>query len=131
MRAAVLAIVLVLVGTGPAWSAEPVTLADRAAAIERASSARDGFRVVVGHVSRELGIPVDVLRGQRLSTGLDWGALLIAHRLAKDAGLTFEQVVAESRAGKSWEEIARAHGVDLEKLTGAVAHTQSVVERRA
>jgi hypothetical protein len=123
-------LVLLLAGAAPAWSTDP-TLAERAAAIERASTAPDGFRVVVGHVSRELSIPVDVLRGQRLQTGLDWGALLIANRLAKDARIPFEQVVAESRGGKAWEDIARAHNVDLTKLVGAVANTQSVVERRA
>jgi hypothetical protein len=131
MRASAFACVIVLVLAAPAWSQNAITLADRAAAIERASAAPDGYRVVVGHVSRELSIPVDVLRGQRMQTGLDWGSLLIANRLAKEARLTFEQVVAESRGGKTWEDIARAHNVDLSKLTGAVANTQSVVERRA
>ena len=131
MRASLLVLLAVLAGAAPAWSQDAVTLAERAAAIERASTAPDGYRVVVGHVSRELSIPVDVLRGQRLQTGLDWGALLIANRLAREARLTFEQVVAESRGGKTWEDIARAHNVDLAKLAGAVANTQSVVERRA
>ena len=131
MRATLLGLVLVLAGAAPVPAQDAVTLAERAAAIERASTAPDGFRVVVGHVSRELSIPVDVLRGQRMQTGLDWGSLLIANRLAKEARLTFEQVVAESRGGKTWEDIARGHNVDLTKLTGAVANTQSVVERRA
>jgi hypothetical protein len=131
MPAALLLVLLVLAGAAPAGGADPPTLAERAAAIERASTAPDGFRVVVGHVSRELGIPVDVLRGQRAQTGLDWGALLIANRLARETGLTLEQVVAESRRGTSWEDIARAHNVDVAKLAGAVANTQSIVERRA
>ncbi len=129
MRATLLLVLLGLAGAAPAWSADP-TLAERAAAIERASTAPDGFRVVVGHVSRELGIAVDVLRGQRAHTGLDWGALLIANRVAKEARIPLEQVVAESRNGKAWEDIARAHNVDLTKLVGAVANSQSVVERR-
>jgi hypothetical protein len=131
MRAPILLGLLVLAAAAPAWSQDSMTLAERAAAIERASTAPDGFRVVVGHVSRELGIPVDVLRGQRLQTGLDWGALLIANRLAKEARIPFDQVVAEARGGKAWEDIAREHKVDVAKLVGAVSNTQSVVERRA
>ena len=131
MRASLLLLLIVLAGSTPAWSQDPATLAERAAAIERASTAPDGFRVVVGHLSRELSVPVDVLRGQRLQTGLDWGSLLIANRLAKEARIPFEQVIAESRGGKTWEDIARTHNVDLTKLVGAVANTQSVVERRA
>jgi hypothetical protein len=130
MRATLPLVLFLLAIAAPAWSADP-TLAERAAAIETASTAPDGFRVVVGHVSRELSIPVDELRGQRLKTGLDWGALLIANRVAKDAGIPFDQVVTESKSGKTWEDIARDHNVDLGKLTGMVAKTQSVVERRA
>jgi hypothetical protein len=112
-------------------AAQPETLASRAAAIERASTAPDGFRVVVGHLSRELGVPVDALRMQRLRSGLDWGGIFIANRLAKETGLTFDEVLAAYRGGKSWEAIVREHNVDLAKLTAAVQRSQQVVERRA
>ena len=122
---------LVLVVSGvPAWGIDHA-LADRAAAIERASTAPDGFRVVVGHLSRELGIAVETLRAQRMSTGLDWGSLFVAHRLAKESGLSFEEVVAQHRTGKAWEQIGRAHKVDLDKLRSAVQRSVTVVERRA
>ena len=130
MRTLFALILAIAVTAAPAWSADPSPLGERAAAIERASTAPDGYRVVVGHLSRELSIPVDGLRAQRLQTGLDWGTIFIANRIAKEAGMSFEQVVAELRAGKQWEDIVRDHKVDLQKLTGSVAHTQSVVERR-
>jgi hypothetical protein len=122
--------VLLLLGVAPAWAAD-TTLADRAASIERASTAPDGFRVVVGHLSRELGLGVDILRAQRLQTNLDWGSIYIANRLAKESGRSFEDVVAEHRGGKAWEDIGRAHKVDVDKLAGAVQRTQTVVERRS
>jgi hypothetical protein len=128
--AGLFALALALAST-PAWGAGPLTLADRAVAIERASQAPDGFRVVVGRLSRELGLPVEELRAQRLRTGLDWGALLIANRLARETGLTLDQVVAEYRGGKAWEDIVREHKVDLQKLISAVEQTQTVVERRS
>ena len=114
-----------------AWAADPATLAERAAAIERASTAPDGYRVVVGHLSRELGVPVDVLRAQRLRSGLDWGGIFIANRLAKETGMTFDEVVAAYRGGKTWEDIVREHKVDLARLTASMQKTQRVVEHRA
>lgn len=131
VRTRLLFALALLLGASPAWSADPSTLAERAASIERASTAPDGFRVVVGHLSRELGLGVDVLRAQRLRTSLDWGAIFIANRLAKESGRTFEDVVAEHRSGKPWEQIGREHKVDLDKLTSAVQKTQTVVERRS
>ncbi|MBM3217612.1 MAG: hypothetical protein FJZ38_02840 [Candidatus Rokubacteria bacterium] len=130
MRVTLVALALALVVT-QAWGADLATLAERAAAIERASTAPDGFRVVVGHLSRELGLPVDELRAQRLRSGLDWGAIFIANRLAKEIGMTFDEVLAAYRGGKTWEGIVREHKVDLEKLTSALQRTQGVVERRA
>ena len=130
MRAALVAAALVL-SAAPAWAADPATLAERATAIERASTAPDGFRVVVGHLSRELGVPVDMLRAQRLRSGLDWGAIFIANRLARETGMTFDEVVAAYRTGKTWEVIVQDHKLDLEKLSSAVQRTQDVVERRA
>ena len=131
MRVKLLVGLVLLASATAAWSADPTTLAERAAAIERASTARDGYRVVVGHLSRELGLPVEVLRAQRMNTGLDWGSLFIANRLAKEGGLSFDEVIAQHKAGKPWEQIGRDHNVDLDKLTVAVQRSLSVVERRA
>jgi hypothetical protein len=125
----VTALTLVL-GVGPAWSADPPTLEGRAAAIERVSTQFDGARVVIGHISRKLRMPSDTLQAQRKQTGLGWGELLIANRLSKEKELTFAQVVAEFRSGKSWEQIARDHRVDLERLRDDVRRSQEVVEQR-
>jgi hypothetical protein len=130
MSRLLLALVL-LASASPAWSADPATLADRAAAIERASTAPDGFRVVVGHLSRELGLPVETLRSQRMTTGLDWGSLYIANRVSKEGGIPFHEVVQQYRAGKPWEQIVRERNVDLDKLTSAVQRSLTVVEQRA
>ena len=111
------------------WGDEP-TLAERAAAIESVSTQSDGARVVIGHLSRKLHIPSDTLKTQRAQTGLSWGELLIANRLSGEKGLTFDQVVAEFRSGKSWEAIARDHNVNLSKLTSDVQRSQEIVEQR-
>jgi hypothetical protein len=106
-------------------------LAERAAAIDQVLTEREGFRVVVGHISRELGIPVDTLREQRAKTGLSWGELLVAQRISREGKVGLDDVVAEVRGGKSWEEAARAHKIDLAQLTSLIQRSQTTVERRS
>jgi hypothetical protein len=125
-----IALVVVLMST-PAFAADPSPLDDAAAAIERASKAPDGIRVVVGHLSRELGIPAGTLREQRMRTGLGWGDILIAHRLATAAKLSFEQVINRFRDGKTWEEIARDQNVDVRTLLNAVRESQAAIAASA
>jgi hypothetical protein len=114
----------------PTYAQSPA-LTDRAAAIDRVLAEPGGFRVVVGHISRELGIPVDTLREQRAKTGLGWADLLIAHRLAREAKAGLEQIVADFQDGKAWEEIARDYKVELARLTATIERSQLTVERRS
>jgi len=100
-------------------------------AIEREASGPDGDRVVVGHLSRKLGIPAETLRGERTQTGLGWGELLIAHRLSGQTGLSIDQTVAEVRSGKGWGEIARDHNADLDTLSRDVQLSQETIEQRS
>src|SRR5262245_63545099 len=86
--------------TQPVWGADAPTLEDRAAAIDRVSKESDGDRIVIGHVSRALGIPVEKLRVQQTQTGLSWGELLVAYRVARAPGRTLEQTVTDFRSGK-------------------------------
>jgi hypothetical protein len=118
-----------IVGTG--WSADPPTLEDRVAAIDAASTEADGLRVVAGHISRKLGIPVDVLQTQRAQTRLGWGDLLIAHHLAHEAGLAVEDVASQFRRAQGWTDIARNHHLDLAKLTREVQQSQDAIEQRS
>src|SRR5262249_24862558 len=111
--------------------AQAPSLAERAAAIDRVLSEREGFRVVVGHISRELGSNVDTLREQRAKRGLTWGEMLVAHRLSREAKVSFDQIVTEFRNGQAWEDIARAHAVDLGPLTQLVQRSQLTMEQRA
>jgi len=119
----------VLLSSGAAWGAD--TLSDRAAAIERSSTEPDGMRVVLGHISRKLAIPVEKLRTEHQQTGLGWGDLFIAHRLVNETRLTVEQLAGELRAGKTWDEIARAHKVDPAPLITELQQSQDAIDRRA
>lgn len=127
---AIAVLILVLVN-GLAWGGGPSTLGERAAAIEQASKAPDGERVVAGHVSRALHLSVETLRTERLQTGLGWGELLVAHLVAKQGKFPFGTAVTEFRSGKTWEQIARDHAVNMDKLGQEVQGSQEMVERRS
>jgi hypothetical protein len=115
----------------PPAEAPPPTLAERAAAIERTAGEPDGERVVLGHLSRKLTMSAETLRAQRAQTGLGWGDLFIANRLALETQTPFESLVAELRGGQDWEGVARAHGADLARLQKDVRASEEAVEQRS
>lgn len=121
----------VFLGIGSTWAADPPTLEELAAAIDRLRSGPEGDRVVVGHISRKLAISVETLRAQQAQTKLDWGELFVANLICKGtAKLTFDQVAAEFRSGVGWTDIARRHNVSLEQLIAEVQQSQQAIEQR-
>ncbi len=127
----VVTLLTALLAAVPAWSAESPTLDESVAAIEHASKEPDGDRVVVGHISRELRMAAGTLRAERATTGVRWGDVLIANRLSQASGLPFEAIVAEFQTGKTWEDVARAHGVNVEQLINDVLRSQAAIENRS
>jgi hypothetical protein len=129
--AGMLIMILIVLLTQPASGADAPSLEERAAVIDRVSKEPDGDRVVVGHISRVLRVPVEKLRAQRAESGLGWGDLLIAHRIAKTSASPVDAIVAESRSGKTWEVIARGRNVDVQTLIADIQRSQETVEHRA
>src|SRR5262245_30728540 len=130
MRIAVSSLALVLCAIGSTWAADPPTLEVLVADIERVRSGPDGERVVVGHISRKLGVSVEALRAQRAQTTLGWGDLLIANLLCKGTKVNVDKVAAEFRSGMTWEDIARHHNVGLDQLINEVRQSQQAMEQR-
>jgi hypothetical protein len=124
-------IVALVLASSVTRGAEPVTLETCAAAIESQAAEPDGDRVVVGHLSRQLGISVETLRQQRAQTALGWGDLLIANHLAAATGLTFEQTVTEYRTGKTWSEVAESHAIEVAELLKYVQEAEDAIEERS
>jgi hypothetical protein len=125
----VIGVLLVLL-TPLASGADAPSFEERAAVFDRVSKEPDGDRIVVGHISRALGVSVEKLRLQHTQTGLGWGDLLIAHRIAKAASSSVDEIVAESRNGKTWDAIARDRNVDVQKLMAEVQRSQDAIEQR-
>jgi len=129
--AASLVAIAVFLAVGFTWGADPSTLEELAAAIDRVRTGPDGERVVLGHISRKLGVSAEVLRAQRARTGLDWGDLLIANLLSKTKEPTIDHVAAEFKGGTGWADIARQHNVNLDQLIGEVRQAQQAIEQRS
>ena len=123
--------ITLFLAVGFTWGAEPPTLEELAAAIEKVRTGPDGERIVAGHISRKLAMSVEVLRTQRARTGLDWGDLLIANLLCKPPGPTVDHVVAEFKGGAGWADIARHHNVNLDQLRSEVQLSQQAMELRS
>lgn len=123
--------ITVFLAIGFTWGADPPTLEELAAAIDRVRTGPDGERIVAGHISRKLGVSVEVLRAQQAQTMLGWGELLIANLLSKATKLTVEQVVVEFRSGKGWTIIAQHHNVGLDQLFAEVQQSQQAMEQRS
>lgn len=127
-----LVVALVLLASAPGWSAESgAPLDDQAAAVNRTARTPEGERAVADRLSRDLSIPATTLEAQRQQTKLGWGELLIANRLAKATGMTFDQAVSEFRSGKGWGQIAGEHGVNLGKLVSEVRESRQAAEKDA
>jgi hypothetical protein len=123
--------ITILLAVGFTWGADPPTLEELAAAIDRVRAGPDGDRVVAGHISRKLALSVEVLRAQRARTGLDWGDLLIANLLCKTKEPTVDHVAAELKGGARWADIARHHNVDPDQLRTDVLQSQQAMEGRS
>lgn len=67
-------------------------------------------------VSREFGVPVDVLVEQRTRTSLGYGGLMIANALARETGRSFDEIVAMKQSGMGWGRIAQENRVDLGRI---------------
>src|SRR5438034_3850135 len=119
MRATPILVAFAMLLVISAVHGEAATLAELAAAIDRAATEPDGDRVVVGHISRTLAVSAETLRADRARTGLGWGDFLIAYRLSHEADLPFEEIVADVRGGKAWPAIVGDH-MDLATLVAEV-----------
>jgi len=121
----------VLLGIGLIWAADPPTLDELAIAIDKLRAEPDGERIVIGHISRKLGVSVERLRAEQAQTKLGWGELFIAKLMcSKTPKLTVDQVTAEFRSGVGWTDIARHHNVHLDQLIAEAQQSQQAMEQR-
>jgi len=127
---ATISMALILCALPRPCHAQAPALGEYASGVDRALTAPDGERVVVGFISRHLQLPVETLRLQRLQTGLSLGNLLVANRVAQLGKVPVEQIVTEFKGGRNWDDIARAHDVSVDRLRDEMKYSQETVEQR-
>ncbi|HEX9821370.1 MAG TPA: hypothetical protein VGD07_17350 [Methylomirabilota bacterium] len=113
--------VLLIVGLGVLPAAGQDRLDVVAAAVDHATAAPAAEAAAVERMARFLGTTPDALHGDRAGTGLGWGDLFIAHRIAARGGHPVAKVFAARRTGAAWGTIAEEAGVETEGLVQDVA----------
>jgi len=103
---------------GPEQTAlrEVKKLEQQAGRLDREAKHAMGNHRVFESLSRQLGVPADVLKAQRRKTRFSFGQLFIASALANETGKTFDQIAREFKSGRGWGEIAQENNVKLGKI---------------
>jgi hypothetical protein len=117
------ALALGAVGAVTAAPPAPRTVDEAAITIDEAAD-----HIVAQHLAQPLGAAAGTLEAQRRDTGLSWGKIVVAHRLARATDLTFDQIVQESARGAAWDAIAQSHGVDPATLLPAITQARYALE---
>ena len=80
-------------------------------------------------VSREFGVPVNVLEEQRTRTDLGYGGLMIANTLSRETGRSFDEIVAMKQSGMGWGRIAQENGVKLGPIVSRLDRADSAFKK--
>ncbi len=73
----------------------------------KAKTAIDGWALMPTAVSWQTKVPVEILKGQRATSGLTYGELLVANSLATGSGKSFDQILAFRAKIQNWSQLAR------------------------
>lgn len=84
---------------------------------------------VFASLSVDTGVPVPTLEKQKAASGLGFGGVFIANKLASATGKTFDQIAAEHQAGRGWGEIAKANDLKLGSLVSAAKKSDSALSK--
>ena len=117
MRYAVVVAALLVLAT--AASAQD-RLDELATVVNQSTAAPKTEAAAVERMAKTLGIGADALRAEQTASGLGWGDLFLAHRVAKRGGHPVDKVIAARRTGANWTQIADEARVDADALVGDV-----------
>lgn len=81
------------------------------------AAAREDKRRMLSIIIINTNVAATTLEQQKARTGLSFGDLYVAHALSLATRKKFDTIAAMKIGGKSWSQIARAHGVSLKGST--------------
>lgn len=129
-----------------AWGANGDQLEKAAATVNSAALNSAGSDLVAGKIANELNaacacsdFTAQGVKDQRETTGLGWGALLIAERLAlaisQQSQISFNaalsQVLSDHQQGMGWGAIGHANGLNVGKLVSDTVKSANAVANAA
>jgi hypothetical protein len=130
----------------PAWGANGDQLDKASATVNSAALNSAGSDLVAGKIANELNaacacsdFTAQGVKDQRETTGLGWGALFIAERLAlaisQQSKISFNaalnQVMTDHQQGMGWGAIGHANGLNVGKLVSDTVKSANAVANAA
>lgn len=113
---------------------QPVsTIADVRVAAEHPRTLAPGQMMQAERMAMRTGLPVEELNAFR-AEGHGWGEIRLAVAIGQAAGgVTPDSILQSRRAGASWEDISRSHGIEeigpqLREYTGSGSRGKTSVD---
>ncbi len=135
-------IVFLALALSGSWAAYAQTATPKTDDLEKQTQTLDDTATKIGNqktfetLSKQLGVPVDVLTKQQQSTKFGFGQLFIANALANSikasdatTKVTFESLAAEFQAGKGWGQIAKENNLKLGSVVSQIKRSNKMLER--
>jgi hypothetical protein len=114
----VVALLGLLLVTAPAAAQD--RLDELATVVNQSSASPKSEAGTIERMAKTLRIDADALRAEQMGSGLGWGDLFLAHRIATRGGHPVTKVIAARRSGASWTTIAEEARVEPDALVADV-----------
>src|SRR5438105_9339787 len=107
--------------------AAPTVAQDRldalATVVNQSSASSKSEAGTIERMAKMLRVDPDALRAEQTSSGLGWGDLFLAHRIASRGNHPVSKVIAARRSGAPWTTIADEARVESDALVADVVAT--------
>jgi hypothetical protein len=107
--------------------AAPASAQDRldelATVVNQSSASPKSEAGTIERMAKTLRVDPDALRAEQTSSGLGWGDLFLAHRVASRGNHPVSKVIAARRSGAAWTTIADEARVESDALVADVVAT--------
>ena len=70
----------------------------------------------MGHLSKQLGVPINELVSRQEKSGLGLGGVVMGYAIAKASKQAPDEIFANKMDNKSWPEVMRARQVTVTQL---------------
>jgi hypothetical protein len=95
-------------------------LDELATVVNQSSASPKSEAGTIERMAKTLRVDADALRTEQTGSGLGWGDLFLAHRIATRGGHPVSKVIAARRSGANWTTIAEEARVEPDALVADV-----------